>query len=203
MKFNPLQIGLVTLLFGSALGCGGGGDRAEPEPVPADPAPAPAPAAPAPAAPAAQPGAPGAPPAAPAAGAPTATLTPDEQGVVHVTANDQMRYNAARIEVKAGQKIKIELKNVGALPKEAMGHNFVVLKPGVDALAFAIKGIASKETEYIAPDVQDQMIAHTKQVGPGESDTIEFDVPGPGTYLFVCTFPGHAALMNGQLVVSG
>jgi azurin len=194
MTFTSRELGLcAALALAAALGCGG--DRNEAPAAPTDPSPAPAPAAPA-AQPAAQ-------PAAPAAGAPTATLTPDAEGVVRVTGNDQMRFNGARIEVKAGQKIKVELKNVGTLPKEAMGHNFVVLKPGVDAMAFAMKGIAAKDTEYIAAEAKDQVIAHTKLLGPGESDTIEFEVPGPGTYAFVCTFPGHAALMNGQLVVSG
>jgi azurin len=184
----------ASIALAGALGCGG--DKSEPAPAPADPAPATA--DPAPAAPAAQPAA----PAAPAPGAPTATLTPDAEGVVRLTGNDQMRYNAARIEAKAGQKIKVELKNVGSLPKEAMGHNFVVLKVGMDPMAFAMKGVAAKDTEYIAPDAAGDVIAKTKILGPGESETVEFEVPGPGTYPFVCTFPGHAALMNGQLVVS-
>ena len=54
---------------------------------------------------------------------------------------------------------------------------------------------------YIPPDALDQIIAHTKLLGPGETDTIEFDAPGPGSYPFLCTFPGHVALMSGTLVV--
>jgi azurin len=126
---------------------------------------------------------------------------PDESGVVHITGSDQMRYSSTRIEVKAGQKVKIELKNLGALPKDVMGHDMVVLKPGSDVTAFAAKAMMAKATDYIHADAGDQMIAHTRLLGPGESQTIEFDVPGPGTYPFLCTFPGHVGLMNGQLVV--
>jgi len=191
MRAPMREIGFCcALACTSALGCGG--DKTD---APAE-QPAAPPAAPSePAAPAAQPAAPA--PAAP----PAATVTPDEAGVVHITGNDQMRYSAGRIEVKAGQKIKIELKNVGTLPKEAMGHNLTVLKPGTDHMAFAMKAVAAKATDYMPPDAADQVIAHTKLLGPGESDTIEFNAPPPGTYPFVCTFPGHAPLMNGQLVV--
>jgi azurin len=129
-------------------------------------------------------------------------LTPDAEGVVRLTGSDQMRFNAARIEVKAGEKVRIELKNVGTLPKDAMGHNLVVLKQGIDPMAFAMKGVGAKDNGYMPPDSQAQVIAHTKLLGPGEAETIEFDAPAAGSYPFVCTFPGHAALMKGELVVT-
>jgi azurin len=125
---------------------------------------------------------------------------PDTAGVVHITSSDQMRYSATRIEISAGQKIKIELKNAGALPKEVMGHDLVVLKPGSDINAFAIKAMAAKATDYIPADASDQIVAHTRLLGPGESQTLEFDAPA-GTYPFLCSFPGHVGLMNGVLVV--
>jgi azurin len=142
------------------------------------------------------------PSAAPAPAVPPSTepAKPDDAGIVHLTGSDLMRYSATRIEVKAGQKVKIELKNAGTLPKEAMGHDLVVLKPGSDVTGFAAKAMAAKATDYIPADAA-EMIAHTRLLGPGEAQTIEFDVPGPGTYPFLCTFPGHVGLMNGQLVV--
>jgi azurin len=174
-----------TLILLVALGCGGG-DKTAPAPAP-EPAPA-QPAAPAPA-PAAQPAAVALPPA-----------QPDDQGLVHLTGNDQMRFNASRIEVKAGQKVKIELKNIGALPKEVMGHNLIVLNPGSDVTALAAKAMNAKATDYVPPDAP-EIIAHTKLLGPGESQVIEFELPGAGTYPFLCSFPGHVALMNGLIVV--
>jgi azurin len=176
-----------ALATASALGCGG--DKSAPPPPPPPAAPV------APSTPAAQPAT-----AAPAMPAPV-VVAPDESGIVHLTAADQMRYSAGRVNVKAGQPITIELKNIGTLAKEAMGHNLLVLKPGTDPMSFAMKAIAAKATDYVPTDGADQVIAHTKLLGPGESDTIKIASLAAGTYPFVCTFPGHAAIMNGQLVV--
>lgn len=181
-RTRSISPALSALLF-LLLACGG--DK------PAEPAPAPTPepsaVAPTPPAPT--------PPPAPAA---PVLATPDEAGVVHITANDQMKYSATRIEVKAG-KIKIELKNLGTLPKVAMGHNFVVLKPGIDVQAFALKTASAIATDYVPPGDAD-VLGHTKVLGPGESETLELELTA-GTYPFVCTFPGHFALMRGELVV--
>ena len=173
-----------ALATASALGCGGDKPAAPPAPPAAEPT-----------APAAQPAAP--PPAAPA----PAAIAPDEAGVVHLTASDQMRYSAGRINVKAGQPVTIELKNIGTLAKEAMGHNLVVLKPGTDPMSFAMKAVSAKATDYMPADAADQVVAHTKLLGPNETDTLKLPTLAAGTYPFVCTFPGHAAIMNWQLVV--
>ncbi|HMI90817.1 MAG TPA: plastocyanin/azurin family copper-binding protein, partial [Polyangiales bacterium] len=140
---------------------------------------------------AAAPAAPTPPPAPPA--------KPDADGIVHLTSSDQMRYSTTRIEAPAG-KIKIELKNAGALPKEVMGHNLTVLKPGSDPMAFAAKAMPAKATDYIPAD-KPEVLAHTKLLGPGESEIIELELTA-GTYPFLCTFPGHVGLMSGQLVVN-
>ena len=134
----------------------------------------------------------------PSADAPAAT-TPDDQGIVRVEANDMMKFNTSRIEVE-GTKVVIELKHTGTFPKAAMGHNLVVLKPGTDPQAWASVAMKQKDTEY-SPVGDEAVIAHTKLIGGGESDTISFEVPGPGEYPFVCSFPGHASMMKGVLIV--
>ncbi len=134
----------------------------------------------------------------PSADAPSAT-TPDDQGIVRVEATDMMKFNTSRIEVE-GTKVVIELKHTGTFPKATMGHNLVVLKPGTDPQAWANVAMMKKETEYI-PVGDEAIIAHTKLIGGGESDTISFEVPGPGEYPFVCSFPGHASMMKGVLIV--
>jgi azurin len=36
------------------------------------------------------------------------------------------------------------------------------------------------------------VLAHTKLLGPGESETVTFNAPFiPGEYPFFCSFPGH------------
>ncbi len=118
-----------------------------------------------------------------------------------IKGSDAMQFDVKEIKVKAGQKIKLTLTHSGKLPKAAMGHNFVLLKAGVDIAAFAGKAGAARETEYIPQSEAASIIAHTKLVGGGESDTIEFTAPKKGTYNYICSFPGHYALMKGSFIV--
>ena len=73
--------------------------------------------------------------------------------------------------------------------------------PGTDMNAFAAAGVTAKDTDYIASTMADKVIAKTKMIGGGESDAIEFKAPAAGTYDFLCTFPGHSAIMKGKLIV--
>ncbi len=114
---------------------------------------------------------------------------------VELTANDQLKFDKTEITVKAGQKVTLTLKNIGTMPKESMGHNFVLLKDGTDLDAFEKE--AMQAPEHI-PAGNPAVVAHTKLLGPGESDTIEFTVPA-GDYTFICSFPGHYKTMLGIL----
>jgi azurin len=123
--------------------------------------------------------------------------------VVAIEVGDNMRFSVAAIAAKPGEPIKIVLKGVGQMPKVAMGHNFILLKKGTDAKAFAEKSGTSRETEFIAPAVKDQVLASTHLVGPGETVETTFNAPKvPGDYTYLCSFPGHFALgMKGILTV--
>ena len=120
-----------------------------------------------------------------------------------VTANDTMKFNITRLEVKAGQDVKITFTNVGTMPKAAMGHNFVLLKKGVDPKAYADSAVAAQATDYIPADQADKVLVHTKLLGPKQSEELTFKAPTePGEYPFVCTFPAHfLSGMKGVLVV--
>ncbi len=122
---------------------------------------------------------------------------------IALTGNDTMKYNITRIEVSPGEDVKVTLTNAGTQPKAAMGHNFTLLKAGVDPTAFANDAVTHKDTDYFPADKADQVIAHTKLLGPRESDTVEFKAPTqPGEYTYLCTFPGHyVSGMKGVLVV--
>ena len=133
----------------------------------------------------------------------TTTSTTTASKVIELTieGNDQMQFDKKTLEVMEGQTVKLTLKHSGQMNVKAMGHNWVLLKNGMDKAEFATKSIGAVNDEYIAPDYADQVIAHTKMLGGGESDTIEFVAPAAGTYDFLCSFPGHYALMNGQFIV--
>lgn len=138
---------------------------------------------------------------------PVETAAPVEEAAPAVAeftieGNDQMKYNLDRMDVKEGQMVKVTLKNVGELPKEAMGHNWVLLAQGTDKEAFSMAAMEAKATDYIPADYASSIIAHTTLLGPGEEVTIEFAAPSKGFYSFICSFPGHHALMNGTLYVN-
>ena len=120
---------------------------------------------------------------------------------INLTANDAMQFNTAEIRIATGRTIKLNLKHVGKMPAEMMGHNFVLLAQGTDISAFSAAGVTAKDTDYIAKAMADKVIAKTKLLGGGESDAIEFKAPAPGTYDFICTFPGHSGIMKGKLIV--
>jgi azurin len=123
---------------------------------------------------------------------------------VTITGNDTMQFDVKNFETKAGTKIKLTLKNVGQVPKIAMGHNLVVLKKGITAVAFGQKalGAGANATNALPKSLMGDVIAATKLLGPAESETIEFTAPKePGSYEYVCTFPGHFALMRGTMTV--
>ncbi|HTZ20849.1 MAG TPA: plastocyanin/azurin family copper-binding protein [Opitutaceae bacterium] len=132
-------------------------------------------------------------PAAPAAGSPR---------VIALTGDDTMHYNLTEIDARPGEALEVQLTNIGQLPKAAMSHNWVLLRPMSDAdvSAFAISAM-SKAPDYL-PDDRSAVLAHTRTLGPKETDSVDFTAPTtPGTYPFLCTFPGHFALMKGRLVV--
>jgi azurin len=118
-----------------------------------------------------------------------------------IKGSDAMQFDLKEIKVKAGQKVKLTLTHSGKLAKAAMGHNWVLLQQGVDVAAFGSKAAAARETEYIPKSEAASIITHTKLVGGGESDTIEFTAPKKGTYTYICSFPGHYALMKGSFIV--
>lgn len=119
---------------------------------------------------------------------------------IELQGSDDMKFDKVLFKIKAGQDVKLTLKNVGKLPKEAMSHNAVVLAQGTDVQAFGEAAVKDKANDHIPASMATDVIAHTKLLGPGESDEITFKVADPGVYEFVCSFPGHFGTMRGKIV---
>ncbi|NER14424.1 azurin [Leptobacterium flavescens] len=117
-----------------------------------------------------------------------------------LVSDDLMKFNLKEIRVKAGQKVTLTLKHTGKLDKKIMGHNFVLLTQGTDLVSFATVAATARDNEYI-PENTTEVIVHTKLIGGGETDVIEFEAPAKGTYDFLCSFPGHYGLMQGKFIV--
>ena len=127
----------------------------------------------------------------------------EDNGVIELSieGSDQMKYNKKRLRAKAGAEVELTFKHVGEMSKQAMGHNFVLLKKGTDIMAFAEKAAGAMDNDYI-PEDADEIIVHTEMLGGGESTVLKFTAPEEkGEYDFVCSFPGHVALMKGKFIV--
>ena len=122
---------------------------------------------------------------------------------VSISGFDTMKYSVSTIEASPGQPIIIELKNEGSLPKDAMGHNWILLKAGTDAAAYDKAASLAKSENYQPKALAGQVLASIALLGPKERAVTSFNAPtAPGTYTFLCTFPAHfAAGMKGTLVV--
>ena len=119
---------------------------------------------------------------------------------LEISGNDQMQYDKQVLSVPAScQQVTLTLRHAGQLPREAMGHNWVLVNTA-DFNAVANAGMsAGLANDYVAPDDK-RVLAHTKVVGGGQTTSITFPTsilkPG-GDYRYLCSFPGHNALMHG------
>ncbi len=121
---------------------------------------------------------------------------------LEITANDQMQYDKQTLSVPASCKeVTVTLHHAGKLPREAMGHNWVLVN-AADFNAVATAGMsAGLANDYVQPGDK-RVLAHTKIVGGGQTTSVTFSTsalkPG-GDYRYLCTFPGHNATMHGTL----
>ncbi len=131
------------------------------------------------------------------------SIEPDTGREVTIRSNDAMRYDVTFFAVKPGEQITVIFSNAGRMPKAAMGHNWVLLKPETNLQEFALEGTLYGEPDFIDPDTREEVLAVTGMLGPGEVSKVTFFAPTePGEYPYVCTFPGHlAAGMKGIMSV--
>jgi azurin len=122
---------------------------------------------------------------------------------IQIVGTDDMKYSVTTIEAKRGETLRIVLTGKGAMPKVAMAHNVVVLKPGTDQMAFSTAGATARATDYIPPAMKGSVLAASPLAGNGETVEVIFKVPAAAAkYPYVCTFPGHfQAGMKGTIVV--
>jgi azurin len=121
-----------------------------------------------------------------------------------ITGNDAMQFDVKSFEAKGEESLRLTFKNIGSMPKIAMGHNLVILKKDISAITFGQKVLASggSATNPLPKSLLGDVIASTKLLGPGESEVVIFKAPNEtGEYEYVCTFPGHFAMMRGKMIV--
>lgn len=121
---------------------------------------------------------------------------------LEISANDNMQFSTDQLKVTEGQVVTLNFKHTGKMPKESMGHNWVLLAAGSDPAVFGAAATTAPKTGYIPQDKLEWVIANTPIIGGGEEVSIGFQAPKAGYYKFICSFPGHWGVMQGDFVVS-
>ena len=115
------------------------------------------------------------------------------------TMTAQMKYDIPELLVQPGQPVQLTFENGDDLP-----HNLVFCQPGTETAAMAMKQMENAEAALKRNWLPDdpRIWAHSKMLNPHEKETLTFTAPEKtGTYPYVCTFPGHALTMRGELKV--
>lgn len=125
-----------------------------------------------------------------------------EKNVV-IIANDSIKFSVTQIEARPGQKVHVELRNEGTLPKETMGHNWILLDSDGEAMPYAMAAISARSVAYMPKELASHVLAFIPLLGPKEVGDTTFEAPAkPGRYPFICSCSGHSmAGMRGELIV--
>ena len=123
---------------------------------------------------------------------------------VDVDSTDQMSFSTKDIAIdKSCKTFTVNLSHSGSLPKNVMGHNWVLSKEA-DMQPIATDGLSAGIDKNYLKDGDARIVAHTKVIGAGEKDSATFDVSKLAAgekYGFFCSFPGHISMMKGTVTV--
>ena len=117
--------------------------------------------------------------------------------------SNPMTYDNNAFTVKAGQQVKVTFDNTKFMIP--LPHNVVICKVGTKDKVIAaanqmLTDPKGMEKGYV-PDSPD-ILAKMMLVQAGQTGNMSFTAPSePGDYPFICTFVGHAILMNGIMKV--
>jgi plastocyanin len=125
---------------------------------------------------------------------------PGLQTVTIKTLPERLLYDLREFKVKAGAPVKLVFENPDVTP-----HNLLIVQPGAaDEVGLAGNEMA-KLTDGMArhfiPD-STKILHKTKLLQQGETEILRFTAPEkPGSYPYICTFPGHWLVMKGEMIV--
>ena len=119
---------------------------------------------------------------------------------ITIEAGKNLSYSVRSFTVRAGEPIKLTFMNPDSVP-----HNWALIKPGtltkVGDLVNKIIALPDAASRHYIPRTSDVLV-YTDIVGPQDQLTISFRAPSaPGRYPYLCTFPGHWMVMNGEMIV--
>jgi azurin len=127
----------------------------------------------------------------------------DDEKLVTIVANDSLKFSVKEIDATPGQKIHVQLTNQGTMPKDGMGHNWILLDSESEAGPYATTALSARASEYEPKALASHVLASIPLLGPKETGDVTFCAPlKPGKYPYICSCSGHSmAGMKGYLIV--
>jgi azurin len=127
------------------------------------------------------------------------TARPDSVPLA-ISAGKNLTFSTRTLKAKRGQEIQLTFDNPDVVP-----HNWVLVRPG------SLQRVGELSNKFVADPVallhqcvpkSRDVLVYTDIVDPSKQFTIYFRAPKrPGRYPYLCTFPGHWMVMNGELIV--
>lgn len=122
-----------------------------------------------------------------------------------VVSGDSFAYAPSSISVSSNcSEVTVNFRHIGQMPVTEMGHNWVLIAESDLGAVVSDGARAGIDAGYLAPG-DDRVIAATGMLGGGQSDTVTFSLDAledGREYIYVCTFPGHWAIMIGTFTVT-
>jgi azurin len=142
----------------------------------------------------------------PAAAVSTPAEAPAGGDLIEITIKpditNPLAYDTKEFTVKAGAKVRLTFNNIH--PSVPQPHNIVIGTTGskdkLMGLAMQMASAPDGMAKGFIPEAP-EILFHTKLLQPNEVEVLEFTAPAAGDYPYLCTFPGHAVLMNGVMKV--
>jgi azurin len=110
---------------------------------------------------------------------------------------DALTFDKDKLTASSGSEVVVILTNVSGINQ----HNWVLVEAGTKDDVSAAGTAAGPGSDWVPPG-DARVIANTKLLGAGATGEVRFTAPAPGTYQFVCTFPGHNFTMFGDFEVT-
>jgi azurin len=112
---------------------------------------------------------------------------------------DLLAFKPDRLTCPTGAHIHLTLYHTGKYLTQ--DHNWVLTRPG-EAHAVEEAAVAAGAKSGWVPKGDGRVLAATPLCGKGQHVSVSFVAPTPGDYPFLCTNPGHGAVMHGILHVT-
>jgi len=125
----------------------------------------------------------------------TVTVEPGEVLEVRSEGAD-LSYDITEIRAEAGSELTIKYINSSTMP-----HNIIFVNTEADIRPVGIAALQAYENEYIPEDEMDRIFGYTALAVTGDTVEVKITVPEePGSYPYICTYPGHFTQMQGRLI---